>query len=395
MSKHPSRKYLLILASISLATAAVLASSLRAKPDSRSTAPAPPGVFVSEPLRRNVAGLDTYIGRFEAVDSVEITPRVSGYIDQVAFRDGDLVSRGQLLFVVDPRPFQAAVDQAEGRLHEARSQLVLATAELHRAATLFESHTIAQGLLDQKTQAMKGAEGAVAIARGALADARLNLDYTQIRAPMAGRIGRHLVSVGNLVQSGANAAALTTIVSSDPIDFYFDIDEASYLRYGGADYSANSLLGNGGRVSIELPGETRPLHVGTLDFIDNRLDRSTGTLRARARIPNADGTLKPGQFGRAQIIGEQSHAALLVPDAAVVTDATEKVLEIVGHDNKVARRPVVLGRLFGELREIRSGLNADDRIIVSGSRQAQVGNIVSPRLQPMQTNGHLTSEGAK
>jgi RND family efflux transporter MFP subunit len=191
---------------------------------------------------------------------------------------------------------------------------------------------------------------------------------------MTGRAGRHLVSAGNLVQTGSNATLLTTIVSTDPIDFYFDIDEESYLRYGRLVRAGqrSSPSGTGGKVSVALPDENESSHTGTLDFADNRLDTSTGTLRARARISNADGTLMPGQFGRVEIVGDALHTALLVPDSAIVTDATDKVIDVVGADNKVVERTVELGRLFGDFREIRSGLRADDRVIISGSQHQRI-----------------------
>jgi len=357
--------------------------------------PPPPVVTVSPPLRQQVTGSDAYTGRFDATDTVEVRPRVSGFVDSMTFRDGDLVRKGQLLFVIDPRPYRAAVAQAQGRLADARSQVALADADLARAKTLIASGTIAQSLLDQKRQAQQAAQAAVTTAAGALANAMLDLSFTEIRAPMTGRASRHLVSAGNLVQNGTTL--LTTIVSTDPIDLYFDIDEESYLRYSALVHAGErkSAGGVGTRVAIALPGETKPSLSGTLDFADNRLDPSTGTLRARARVANPDGALKPGQFGTAEIEGDAPHMALLVPDSAIVTDATDKVLETVGAGNKIVELTVVPGRLFGTLREIRSGLKPQDRVVIAGMQHATPGIQVRPRSEPLKADPSLSSGDAQ
>jgi multidrug efflux system membrane fusion protein len=383
-----------VIASVLLLAAAAGISRMVAIPTQPEAVAAAPTVLVSLPIQREVTGHDTYIGRFEAADTVHVRPRVNGYIDRVAFRDGEVIAKGQLLFVIDPRPYQAEVVQAEGRLADAQSQLALARTEFQRASTLIVTSAISKSVYDQRQQAQQAAEAAVKIAEGNLATARLNLEYTQITAPMAGRLSRHLVSPGNLVQTGTTATLLTTIVSDGPIDFYFDIDEESFLRYSRLTRSGarSSAGGIGGKVSIALPGDERPSLVGTVDFSDNRLDTSTGTLRARARVPNSDGALLPGQFGRIDLVGDAAHVALLVPDSAIRTDATDKVISVVTSDNKVAQRSVVLGGLFGDLREIRSGLKDDERVVISGSQLAQVGAPVVPKDQPL-TVSEAQAEG--
>ncbi|MGO4304138.1 efflux RND transporter periplasmic adaptor subunit [Cupriavidus sp. RAF12] len=336
--------------------------------------PAAQAVVVSQPVVRQVTDVDTFTGRFEAIDTVEVRSRVGGYLEKIAFKDGAIVKKGDLLFVVDPRPFQATVTEAEGALARARSQLSLSLQEYERARVLISTNTIARSLFDQREQAVQGARAEVASAEGVLSRAKLDLSFTRITAPMSGRISRKLVSEGNLITGGnTSATLLTTIVSQDPIDFYFDVDEQSYLRYtrdaGGGQATARE-------VRISLPGDTQPTLVGGMNFIDNRLDNSTGTLRQRVRLANPQLKLTPGQFGRAHVAGNGAHQALLVPDVAVATDATRRVLYIVKPDQTVEVRPVELGRLFGNLREVSTGLKAGENVIVEGAQRVRPGEMV-------------------
>lgn len=340
-------------------------------PQAQESAPAAPSVVVSQPLKSTISDWDSFTGRFEATDSVEVRSRVSGYLEQVAFRDGAIVKKGDLLFVIDSRSFQAAVTQAQGKLAQARSQQALAEQEYARAKVLIDSRTIAQSLYDQRLQAREAARAEVLSAEGALASARLDLEFTRITAPMSGRISRKLISEGNLVNGGSNdATLLTTIVSLDPIDIYFDIDEQSYLKY--RRQSAGNIAGS--QVRIALPGELQASLSGRMDFIDNRLDPSTGTLRQRARVSNPDLALSPGQFGRVQFSARPAYEALLVPDTAVGIDATRKVLYVLDAQNRVELRPVQLGKLHDGLREVVSGLQADDRVIVDGLQRVRAGD---------------------
>lgn len=337
-------------------------------PQAQESAPAAPSVVVSQPLKSTISDWDSFTGRFEATDSVEVRSRVSGYLEKVAFRDGAIVKKGDLLFVIDSRSFQAAVTQAQGKLAQARSQQALAEQEYARAKVLIDSRTIAQSLYDQRLQAREAARAEVLSAEGALASARLDLEFTRITAPMSGRISRKLISEGNLVNGGSNdATLLTTIVSLDPIDIYFDIDEQSYLKY--RRQSAGNIAGS--QVRIALPGELQASLSGRMDFIDNRLDPSTGTLRQRARVSNPDLALSPGQFGRVQFSARPAYEALLVPDTAVGIDATRKVLYVLDAQNRVELRPVQLGKLHDGLREVVSGLQADDRVIVDGLQRVR------------------------
>lgn len=340
-------------------------------PQAQESAPAAPSVVVSQPLKSTISDWDSFTGRFEATDSVEVRSRVSGYLEKVAFRDGAIVKKGDLLFVIDSRSFQAAVTQAQGKLAQARSQQALAEQEYARAKVLIDSRTIAQSLYDQRLQAREAARAEVLSAEGALASARLDLEFTRITAPMSGRISRKLISEGNLVNGGSNdATLLTTIVSLDPIDIYFDIDEQSYLKY--RRQSAGNIAGS--QVRIALPGELQASLSGRMDFIDNRLDPSTGTLRQRARVGNPDLALSPGQFGRVQFSARPAYEALLVPDTAVGIDATRKVLYVLDAQNRVELRPVQLGKLHDGLREVVSGLQADDRVIVDGLQRVRAGD---------------------
>jgi RND family efflux transporter MFP subunit len=356
------------LSAISLALVAALSGC---GPEKASSAPAAPSVTVSQPVKSVITDWDSFTGRFEATDSVEVRSRVSGYLEKVAFQDGAIVKKGDLLFVIDSRSFQAAVIQAQGKLAQVRSQLALAEQEFARANVLIESKTIARSLYDQRLQARQAAQAEVLSAEGALSAAKLDLEFTRITAPMSGRISRKLISEGNLVNGGnSSATLLTTIVSIDPIDIYFDIDEQSYLKYRR---QANAA-GKQSQVRIALPGEAEPSMNGRMDFIDNRLDPSTGTLRQRARVSNQNLQLSPGQFGRVQFSSQAPYPALLLPDTAISVDATRKVVYVLNAQNKVEVRPVTLGKLHDGLREIASGLQAQDRVIVDGLQRVRAGD---------------------
>lgn len=362
----------------SVASLALVAALTGCGPDQAGSAAAAPSVTVSLPVKSVITDWDSFTGRFEATDAVDVRSRVSGYLEKVAFQDGAIVNKGDLLFVIDSRSFQAAVVQAQGKLAQVRSQLSLAEQEFARASVLIESRTIARSLYDQRLQARQAAQAEVLSAEGALTNAKLDLEFTRITAPMSGRISRRLISEGNLVNGGnSSATLLTTIVSLDPIDIYFDIDEQSYLKYRRQAKAA----ANQSQVRIALPGETEPSMTGRMDFIDNRLDPSTGTLRQRARVSNKDLQLSPGQFGRVQFSSQAAYPALLLPDTAVSVDATRKVVYVLNPQGKVEIRPVTLGKLHDGLREIVSGLQAQDRVIVDGLQRVRAGDTATAHTQ--------------
>jgi RND family efflux transporter MFP subunit len=368
----------------SLATVSIVAMMLAACSPNVAAPVADPSVSASTPLVKEVTGWDTFTGRLEAVDTVAVRPRVSGYVERVAFKDGDYVQKGDLLFVIDQRPYEATAQQAQGQLAQAKAQLALANKELARARSLITTQAIATNVLDQRTENQQGAEAAVDVAAAALARAKLDLDFTQVRAPIAGRISRKLVSEGNLVAGGdANATLLTTIVSLDTIDAYFDIDEQSFLRYGRAGKESNQTVAfaSGGEVVMALPGDKTPTFSGKLNFSENRLDASTGTLRLRARIANPGHVLTPGQFVRVSLAAEPAHQAVLVPASAVASDSSQQALYVVGSDDRVVVRNVELGRMFGRMREVVRGLEPTDRVVVSGLQRVTAGAKVTVRME--------------
>jgi multidrug efflux system membrane fusion protein len=362
-----------------LVVLAVTLSGCGDKPAPQAAA-APP-VTVAPPTKRTVTDWDEFTGRFEAVEEVQIRARVGGFVTSVEFRDGAFVKTGDLLYVIDARPFEAVAEQADGQLSDARAKAELAKRELDRGLTLVQTSAVSEQVVDQRRQALQAAHAAETIAEGALKAAQLNVEFTHVLAPLAGRVSRHLVSVGNLVQgSEGSSTLLTSIVSLDPIYVYFDMDEATYLKYNRLFFEGKrpSSRDNPNPVQITLTGEAKPSHDGKMDFLDNRLDLSTGSLRGRAIVPNKDFSILPGQFGRVRLIGSAPYEALLLPDTAIATDQSRKIVFVVKDDDTVEARPVILGPLDDGLRVIREGLKPDDRVIVEGLQRARVGAKVSP-----------------
>ncbi len=359
---------------------AVALSACSEKPPQQAAAAAPP-VTVAPPVKRTVTDWDEFTGRFEAVEEVQVRARVGGFVTNVEFRDGTMVKTGDLLYVIDSRPFEAVADQADGQLSDARAQAELAKRELERGLTLNQSQAVSDSIVDQRRQALQAARAAEMQAEGLLKAAQLNIEFTHVLAPITGRVSRHLVSVGNLVQGDTGASTLlTTIVSLDPIYIYFDMDEATYLKNNRLYFEGKrpSSRETPNPVQVTLSGETKPSREGKMDFLDNRLDLSTGTLRSRAVVPNKDLAVLPGQFGRVRLIGSAPYEALLLPDTAIATDQSRKIVFVVKDDDTVEARPVVLGPLDEGLRVIREGLKAEDRVIVDGLQRARVGAKVSP-----------------
>ncbi len=355
----------------------------------QAAAPAPP-VTVAQPVKRTVTDWDEFTGRFEAVEEVQVRARVGGFVTNVEFKDGDMVHTGDLLYLIDSRPFEAVAKQADGQLADARAKAELAKRDLERGLNLVQTSAVSEQVVDQRRQALQAAHASETVAEGALQAAQLNIEFSHVLAPITGRASRHLVSVGNLVQgSEGGATLLTSIVSLDPIYIYFDVDEATYLKNNRLWFEGKrpSSRDTPNPVQVTLTGETKPSHDGKMDFIDNRLDVSTGTLRSRAVIPNKDLSILPGQFGRVRLIGSAPYEALLLPDAAIATDQSRKIVFVVKDDNTVEAKPVVLGPLDEGMRVIREGLKADDKVIVDGLQRARVGAKVTPRLAAAPAGG--------
>jgi len=350
--------------------------------DQKAAAPPPPTVTVAHPARRTVIDMDEYVGRFVAVNSVEIRARVSGYLDQVHFTDGQMVKQGDLLFTVDKRPFQTSLDQARANLAQARANMAFADADLARGAQLVRDKTITEQTFDQRTQAKRVAEASVAAQEAATRQASLDLQFTELRAPVDGRIGDRRVSPGNLVTggTGGNTTLLATIVSLDPIRFEFTFDEASYLRYERLSKAGQDMTSREGSalVSLRLIDEPDYGYQGRMDFVDNVIDRSSGTIRGRAVFANPNGVFTPGMFGRLRVPGSPSYVALLVPDAAIGTEQARKYVLVVDGENTVRQKYVTLGQVSDNLRVIKDGLAAEDRVIVNGLMRARPGQKVAP-----------------
>jgi membrane fusion protein, multidrug efflux system len=358
----------------------VTLSGCSEKPAPQAAAPAYP-VTVAQPVKRTVTDWDEFTGRFEAVEEVQVRARVGGFVTSVEFRDGAFVKAGDLLYTIDARPFEAVAEQANGQLADARAKAELGKRELDRALTLNQTQAVADSIVDQRRQTLQAADAAILQAEGVLKAAQLNIEFAHVLAPLGGRVSRHLVSVGNLVQGSDGASTLlTSIVSLDPIYIYFDMDEATYVRNNRLYFEGKrpSSRETANPIQVTLTGETKPSHDGHMDFLDNRLDVSTGTLRSRALVANQDLSILPGQFGRVRLIGSSPYEALLLPDTAIVTDQSRKIVFVVKADDTVEARPVILGALDDGLRVIKEGLKPEDRVIVEGLQRARVGAKVSP-----------------
>jgi membrane fusion protein, multidrug efflux system len=363
---------------VALAACALALGGCDRKP--AAAAAPPPPVTVAHPLQKNITEWDEYTGRFQAVETVEIRARVSGYIDQVHVNEGQVVKQGDLLFVIDQRPFRLAVDQAKADLERAQAKLEIATLDVQRATPLIENQTLTGREFDTRKSTQRDAAGQVASAEAALKTAQLNLEWTEVRAPITGRISDKRVDAGNLITGGPNGATLlTVIVSIDPIHFIFDGSEADFIHYlrlakTGARQSSRDAQNP---VLVRLADETEFTHQGHMDFVDNAVNPKTGTIRGRAVFDNKDGFLTPGFFGRMRLFGG-THDALLVPDAAIASDQSRKIVFTVADDGTVGIKLVELGPIVDGLRVIRSGLAATDRIVIDGLPRARPGQKVKP-----------------
>ncbi|MEI9850832.1 MAG: efflux RND transporter periplasmic adaptor subunit [Sphingomonas sp.] len=338
--------------------------------DSQTPPPAPP-VTVAAPLVRDVVDWDEYVGRFEAVQNVEVRPRASGYLTAVHFRDGQYVRKGQLLFSVDSRPARAALDQARAQLVQAEAALANAHTELARSETLAAARAASQEELEARRATARSAAAQVNAARALVRARSLDVGFTGVFAPISGRISQRLVDPGNAVV--ADETLLTTIVSTDPLHFSFQGSEALLLKYQRAGTGAE-----GTPVRVKLGDEAEYSRSGTLDFVDNAIDAGAGTIRARAVIPNPDGFLKPGMFGNLRLEASKPYPALLVPDTAVVADAARRIVYVVAKDGTIQARAVELGPLMGGLRVLRSGVGRGDQVVIGGIQRARPGQKVTP-----------------
>lgn len=336
--------------------------------------PAPPEVSVAPVIEKQVKDWDEFTGRLQAVETVEIRPRVTGYIDKVAFTEGSLVKRGALLFVIDPRPYQAEYDHAAADVKRFKTALDLGRIELVRVQRLRDSGAVSEEELDERKSTVAQAEANVAGAEAALEAASLNLNFTRVTSPIDGRVSRAEVTQGNLVTGGSNGGTLlSSVVSIDPIYLYFDADEQSYLRY-------TQMARDPGRpVQVGLANEEGFPHSGTVDFIDNQLNPQTGTIRARAVLQNKNGQFTPGLFARVQLLASGEYSAIMIEDRAINTDQSQKYVLLLGANNKIEYRKVTLGRVIDGLRVVREGLKPGDVIVVNGAQRVHPGVTVTPQ----------------
>jgi RND family efflux transporter MFP subunit len=363
-------------------------------------APPPPTVVVAKPVKRTVFDYDEYVGRFTAVNSVEVRARVSGYLDKLHFKDGQLVKQGDLLFTIDKRPFQNTLDQARANLVQAQSNLAYTESDYTRGQALVRDKTITDQTFEQRAQAFRNAKASVTANEAAVRQAELDLEFTELRAPVDGRIGDRRVSPGNLVTGGAsgNTTLLATIVSTNPIYFEFTFDEASYLRYerlagaGGQDVASRNASV---QVALKLIDEKDFDHEGHMDFVDNVIERATGTIRGRAVFANPNGVLTPGMFARVRVPGSPPYEGLLVPDVAVGTEQARRYVVVIDDQDTARIKYVTLGQLTSDnLRVIKQGIGPDDRIVVSGLMQARPNTKVRPEEQGTKPPGPVSASGA-
>jgi len=368
-------------------TLAALASACGdGKPPAQTGGPPPaPAVTVAKPIAKMVAETDDYVGRFIAADYVEVRARVSGYLEGIHFTDGQLVTKGDRLFTIDKRPYELAFAQATAARGTAQANLAFAESDLKRGEGLVRGSTITQQSFEQRTQAKRIAEANVLAQDAAIKQAELDLQFTNLTAPISGRIGDRRVSVGNLVSGGtAGTTLLATIASIDPIRFEFTLDEGSYLRVvrNTAPTAANNAnLGLTLPVKLKLIDEPKFTHEGRIDFVDNAIDTSSGTIRARAQFANADGRLTPGMFGRIQLETKPPAMVLLVPETAIGTEQVRKFVYVVGPDNVATPKYVTLGGVVDGMR-VANGLDAGDSVIVNGLMRIRPGAKVTPQQAP-------------
>lgn len=364
----------------------------RTKPQPAANA-ALPQVTVAEVIHRPLREWQEFTGRLQAVNTVEIRPRVSGYVDRVAFEDGARVKKGQLLFQIDPRPFQAEVERLAAERTRSVSDLELAKANRARSERLISAHAISREEYERQVAAEASAQGALGSINASLQEARLNREFTEVRAPIDGHISRAIITAGNLVTS---ASLMTTLVSDDPVYVYFDADEQTYLRYAKAKHEHAPANSGASDVYIGLVDENGYPHPGQLDFIDNHVDPATGTIRARAALANPDGRYTPGLFARVRLIGGEDHDSVLIEDRAVGTDLSKKFVLTLTKDNRIEYRLVELGPEINGLRVVTQGLVPNELVVVNGLQHVRPGQSVAPtRVAMSDVAGGLTQVAAQ
>lgn len=362
-----------------VAVAAALIGACGQAPEAAEEGMPAPAVSVAEVIEQRITEWDELTGRLEAPESVEIRPRVSGFIDKVAFDEGALVKKGDLLFQIDPRPFESQVKRLQAELQQARATEQRTASEAQRGERLRANNAISAELADARVSAASEAKSAVAAIQAQLDAAKLDLGFTRVTAPIDGRVGSALITAGNLVNAGE--ALLTTLVSTDKVYAYFEADERTYLKY--RELARNGTRGAETPVYLGLSSEDGHPHLGHMDFIDNHVDPRTGTIRGRAVFDNRDGSFTPGLYARLKLVGSATYEAVLIKDVAVGTDLGKKFVLVLGDDGKVAYRSIELGPKLEGMRIVRNGLEQGETIVVNGLQRVRPGTAVEPQQVPM------------
>ena len=382
-----------IIFTVAALVAVVVLVSFMGKEEAPAPAPQLLAVKVATPVKQNIVEWDEYTGRFEASNRVEVRARVSGYIESVHFKAGQDVKAGDVLFVIDQRPFLIALNEAKAALHQAQAGLRQAQGNLSRVEPLRATGAVSQEEYSTRAQAVETAQARVELAQASVNSARLNLEFATITAPITGRVSRDLVNPGNLISGGAaSSTLLTTIVTVNPIHFYFTGSEADYLKYSRLAKSGQrgSSRTTANPVKIQLQDEADFTHEGTMDYVDNEIDQNTGTIEARAILTNSDGLLEPGMFGRARLLGSPAHEALLIPDEIIGTNQSIKYVYVLAADSTITTKSIVPGPLHTNgLRIIREGLAASDQLIINNIQKVRPGAKVNPVAASLSNNTNL------